>query len=66
MKILVTGGAGYVGGFTARHLLETGHDVVVLDNLGTGHREAVPTELLVVGDIATTEQWNSYGFEIPR
>lgn len=51
MRILVTGGAGYVGGFTARHLLETGHDVVVLDNLGTGHREAVPTELLVVGDI---------------
>ena len=51
VRILVTGGAGYVGGFTARYLLEAGQDVVILDNLGTGHREAIPTELLVVGDI---------------
>ena len=51
MRILVTGGAGYVGGFAARHLLASGHDVVVLDNLCTGHREAVPEEILIIGDI---------------
>ncbi|RTL69871.1 MAG: UDP-glucose 4-epimerase GalE [Pseudonocardiaceae bacterium] len=42
MKLLVTGGAGYVGSVCAAHLLEAGHDVVVLDDLSTGHRDAVP------------------------
>lgn len=42
MNILVTGGAGYIGSITAELLLEHGHDVVVLDSLVTGHREAVP------------------------
>ncbi len=51
MRILVTGGAGYVGGFAARHLLASGHDVVVLDNLCTGHRESFPEGVLIVGDI---------------
>ncbi len=51
MRILVTGGAGYVGGFAARHLLASGHDVLVLDNLSTGHRGCVPEETLVVGDV---------------
>jgi UDP-glucose 4-epimerase len=51
LRILVTGGAGYVGGFAARHLLAAGHDVVVVDNLCTGHREVVPAEVLIVGDI---------------
>ncbi|GAA1917382.1 UDP-glucose 4-epimerase GalE [Streptantibioticus ferralitis] len=41
-KILVTGGAGYVGSVVAAHLLETGHQVTVLDDLSTGHREGVP------------------------
>ncbi len=52
MRILVTGGAGYVGGFTARHLMREGHDVVVLDDLSRGHREAVPEGGLIIGDIA--------------
>ncbi|MEV7418646.1 UDP-glucose 4-epimerase GalE [Streptomyces sp. NPDC089919] len=41
-KYLVTGGAGYVGSVVAAHLLEAGHEVVVLDNLSTGFREGVP------------------------
>lgn len=42
MKLLVTGGAGYLGSVVANHLLEAGHEVVVLDSLYRGHREAVP------------------------
>ena len=38
MRILVTGGAGYVGSVSVERLLEAGHDVVVLDDLSTGHR----------------------------
>jgi UDP-glucose 4-epimerase len=41
-KLLVTGGAGYVGGVVAAHLLEAGHRVTVLDDLSTGVREGVP------------------------
>jgi UDP-glucose 4-epimerase len=52
MKILVTGGAGYIGSVTADHLLRAGHQVMVLDNLSKGHREAVPLEAeFVEGDI---------------
>ncbi len=42
MKLLVTGGAGYIGSVVASHLLRAGHEVVVLDSLERGHREAVP------------------------
>jgi UDP-glucose 4-epimerase len=42
MRILVTGGAGYIGSVTTEVLLSAGHDVVVFDNLSQGHREAVP------------------------
>lgn len=49
--VLVTGGAGYIGSHTVRQLVGTGHDVVVLDNLSTGHRWAVsPQAMLVEGD----------------
>jgi UDP-glucose 4-epimerase len=41
-RILITGGAGYVGSVSAAAFLEAGHDVVVLDDLSTGHRGAVP------------------------
>ena len=51
MRILVTGGAGYIGSFATRALREAGHDVVVYDNLSFGHREAIDVEL-VVGDLA--------------
>ncbi|MBO0819508.1 MAG: UDP-glucose 4-epimerase GalE [Nocardiopsaceae bacterium] len=42
MKLLVTGGAGYIGGVVAAKLVEAGHDVTVLDDLSTGHADAVP------------------------
>lgn len=52
MKLLVTGGAGYIGSIVATQLLAAGHEVVVYDNLECGHREAVPPGArLVVGDL---------------
>ncbi len=51
MRILVAGGAGYVGSHAVRHLIEHGHEVWVYDNLCQGHASAVPSELLVVGDL---------------
>ncbi len=42
VKLLVTGGAGYVGSVCAARLLRAGHEVVVLDDLSTGHADAVP------------------------
>jgi UDP-glucose 4-epimerase len=53
VRVLVTGGAGYIGSVVVAHLVEAGHDVVVLDNLVTGHRDAVvPGATFVHGDIA--------------
>ncbi|QDE39693.1 UDP-glucose 4-epimerase GalE [Luteibacter pinisoli] len=52
MKILICGGAGYVGSHMVRYVLDNGHDVVVYDNLSTGHRGSVPQGVpLVHGDI---------------
>jgi UDP-glucose-4-epimerase GalE len=54
MRILITGGAGYIGSFATRLFLEEGHDVWVYDNLSAGHRAAVPAGRLIVGDLADT------------
>jgi UDP-glucose 4-epimerase len=52
VRLLVTGGAGYIGSIVAGHLLAAGHEVVVLDNLERGHRSAVPSGAqLVVCDL---------------
>lgn len=48
MRVLVTGGAGYIGSAVLRVLLAEGHEVVVLDNLVTGHRRAVPAAIAFV------------------
>lgn len=48
MKILVTGGAGYIGSHTVKALVEQGHDVLVLDNLSRGHRAAVPAKVRLI------------------
>lgn len=53
MKLLVTGGAGYVGSVCAAVLMETGHEVTIIDNFSTGNRDAVPDgALLVEGNVA--------------
>jgi UDP-glucose 4-epimerase len=52
MRILVTGGAGYIGSHTVRHLIGRGHDVWVYDSLASGHRAAVPADRLIAADLA--------------
>jgi UDP-glucose 4-epimerase len=58
MRILLTGGAGYVGSACLRWLLRHGHDPIAYDNLTEGNVEAVPdaSNRLVVGDIAQTDR----------
>ena len=51
MRVLLTGGAGYVGSACVRHLLERGEEAFAFDNLSMGHRESVPDERLIVGDV---------------
>lgn len=53
MKILVTGGAGYIGSHMVLALRDAGERVVVLDDLSTGHRDAVPEGVpLIIGDVS--------------
>jgi UDP-glucose 4-epimerase len=52
MTVLITGGAGYIGSHTAHEFVDAGERVVVLDNLSTGNKQAVPYQTpLIVGDI---------------
>lgn len=56
MKVLVTGGAGYIGSITSEILLDEGHEVVIFDNLERGHREAVDARAkLIMGDLRNRE-----------
>lgn len=52
MKVLVTGGAGYIGSHTVAELLAEGHAVITLDNLAKGHREAVLSGKFIKADLA--------------
>src|SRR5258708_1462585 len=59
LKILVTGGAGYIGSVVSSELLKAGHQVTVFDNLSHGHEKAVPEQAqLVVGDLADRNKLN--------
>lgn len=56
--VLVTGGAGYIGSHVVKELGQRGFEVIVYDNLSTGHAGAVTHGKLVVGDLADTEKLN--------
>jgi UDP-glucose 4-epimerase len=57
MKLLVTGGAGYIGSIVSRRLIAQGHEVVVFDSLERGHREAVaPEAKLIVADLRNPDE----------
>ena len=57
MRVLVTGGAGYIGSHVVQLLVESGYDVVVYDSLARGHRQAVhPDARLIVGDLRDFRQ----------
>ena len=55
MRVLVTGGAGYVGSHSAKLLAETGHDVLIVDSLAEGHRPSVGNLPLVIADLMDRE-----------
>lgn len=55
-KILVTGGAGYIGSFMVRHLKEKGFDVVIADSLSQGYKEAVKDFRLEIMDLAAEKE----------
>ncbi len=56
MRILVTGGAGYIGSHAVKLFLARGHDVWTYDNLSMGHRAAVPADRLVVADLSEAQR----------
>lgn len=56
MKILITGGAGYIGSHTAQALINSGYQVLIVDNLSTGFKDALPREAqFFVGDIRDSQ-----------
>jgi UDP-glucose 4-epimerase len=64
VKLLVTGGAGYIGSVVTAQLAEEGHDVTVLDDLSTGHRDAVPGKArFVEGSITEAHDLLAEGFD---
>lgn len=59
MKILITGGAGYIGSHFIKAVSTKGHDLTIYDNLSTGHKQAILAGELVVGDLADREKLES-------
>jgi UDP-glucose 4-epimerase len=56
MKLLITGGAGYIGSHVVKALGALGHDLIIYDNLSTGHKGAVTFGELVVGDLSEKDK----------
>ena len=61
MRALVTGGAGYIGSVVSNHLLDEGHEVIIIDNLSTGMIDNIPkkAEFLKL-DISDTKKLNKF------
>jgi UDP-glucose 4-epimerase len=55
MRILVTGGAGYIGSHAVRKLKEAGHEIVIFDNLSSGHQDAIKDFKLIIGDLSNKQ-----------
>lgn len=57
MRVLVTGGAGYIGSVVAWRLVDAGHEITILDNLSRGHRAAVPSRAeFLIGDLCDPQR----------
>ncbi|HXH29479.1 MAG TPA: UDP-glucose 4-epimerase GalE [Bacteriovoracaceae bacterium] len=56
MKILITGGAGYIGSHVVKALGHLKHDLTIYDNLSTGHKQAITSGELIVGDLGDREK----------
>ncbi len=65
MKVLITGGAGYIGSVTNAVLRAAGHETVVFDNLSLGHREAVGDTTLIIGDLRNFDDIDSALQSVP-
>jgi UDP-glucose 4-epimerase len=66
MRVLVTGGAGFIGSHVVDRCMSAGHDVVVVDNLSTGHRQLVPPAArLAVMDIRNPDLADVFRDEQP-
>jgi UDP-glucose 4-epimerase len=66
MKVLLTGGAGFIGSHVAEAFLQAGHEVVVLDNLSTGNRENLPAQArLYLLDLVSSEVEKVFAAERP-
>jgi len=59
-KILVTGGAGYIGSHVVKALSDCGYEPLIIDNLSTGHQWAVPQDRLIVADLADQDLLRSF------
>lgn len=55
MKVLVTGGAGYIGSITNRELVKSGFETVIFDNLSEGHKESIGETRYIKGDLTSKE-----------
>lgn len=56
MRVLITGGAGYIGSHVVKALGQQNHDITIYDNLSTGHKAAITAGELVVGDLSDKEK----------
>jgi UDP-glucose 4-epimerase len=65
MKVLVTGGAGYIGSVTVEQLIEAGNQVAVFDNLSQSHRAAIHEDAkFIQGDLASSRRCHALRSEV--